>query len=379
MNSKERVIKTINHQEPDRVPVGEWGIDHDHVSRIIGHHTYWRNRKDTTLALWEGRRDEVVDSMKHDLVELVEKLDYDILVVELVPPKGYKPSDPPKKTGDGVWQDSKGNIYKYAASNDSIMCISHSEGKEELTEEDIAAAGKNIPADDSVFELIDFIGDKYGDEKAVLCRSLDVYSVLLEPFGGDFNHQLILSTIAPDEVKRMYQNGLEFNRRIIEHCAKHKVLIGMQGNDFGMNSGCILSPATIREVYLPFIRMVNEEQEKNGMIPFFHCCGKIWDIMDDFVSAGYKGYQSIQATAGMDTRRVKEKYGKDLTLWTGIQCETLVAGTMEEAEKEVREGLGYLMPGGGFIFGSTNSVQYGAKTDNYLKALDIVRKEGVYR
>jgi len=39
MTSKERVLKTINHEEPDRVPVGEWGIDHDHVSRIIGKHT----------------------------------------------------------------------------------------------------------------------------------------------------------------------------------------------------------------------------------------------------------------------------------------------------------------------------------------------------
>ena len=56
MTRKERVVATINHREPDCVPVGEWGIDHDHVSAIIGHHTYWRNRKDTTIALWEGRR-----------------------------------------------------------------------------------------------------------------------------------------------------------------------------------------------------------------------------------------------------------------------------------------------------------------------------------
>ena len=63
MNSKERVLRTISHEEPDRVPVGEWGIDHDHVSRIIGRHTYWRNRKDETIALWEGRRDDVVESL----------------------------------------------------------------------------------------------------------------------------------------------------------------------------------------------------------------------------------------------------------------------------------------------------------------------------
>ena len=378
MNSKERVLKMINHEEPDRVPVGEWGIDHDHVSKIIGHHTYWRNRKDTTLALWEGRRDEVVESMKSDLVELVEKLDYDVVVVELVPPKGYKPVNPPKKTGEGVWEDSKGNIYKYASSNDSIMCVTHSEGKEELTEDDINSRS-SIQLDESVFELIDFIGDKYGDEKAVLCRSIDIHGVLMDPFGGDYNHQLVLTSISPEEIKRMYQAGLEYNRKIIQHCVKHKILIGMQGYDFGMNSGTIMSPPAIRNIFLPFMLMVNQEIAKYGMIPFFHCCGNIWDIMNDLVTSGYKGYQSIQESACMDTRMLKEKYGKDLTLWTGVQCETLVAGSIEDTVREVRENLKYLMPGGGFIFGSTNSVQYGAKTDNYLKALEIVREEGVYR
>ena len=157
MTSKERVLKTIDHKEPDRVPIGEWGIDHDHVSRIIGHHTYWRNRKDTTLALWEGRRDEVVESMKNDLVELVEKLDYDVIVVEMVPPKGYKPLDPPRKTGDGIWEDTKGNVYKYAASNDSIVCLTHPEPKEALTEEDISYCS-NIVLDDSYKrEFIDVV------------------------------------------------------------------------------------------------------------------------------------------------------------------------------------------------------------------------------
>jgi uroporphyrinogen decarboxylase len=146
-----------------------------------------------------------------------------------------------------------------------------------------------------------------------------------------------------------------------------------------MNNATIMSPTVIRDIFVPLIKQVNALTEAHGMIPFFHCCGNIWAILDDFVAAGYKGYQSIQETAGMDTRLVKEKYGDVLTLWTGIQCETLVEGTMEQAEEEVRQNLEFLMPGGGFIFGSTNSVQYGAKTDNYLKALEVVRKYGAYR
>ncbi len=378
MTSKERVLKAIHHEEPDRVPVGEWGIDHDHVSRIIGHHTYWRNRKDTTLALWEGRRDEVVESLKNDYVELIEKLDYDLITVELVPPKGYCPEDPPKKIAEGVWEDKKGNIYKYAASNDSIMCMNHAAPRETITEEEIADA-MHPKIDESQFELIDFISEKYGAHKAILSRDIDIYGVLMAPFGGDQVHQLILPMTAPEEIKKMYAPGLQRNKQIIDHLKEKNVLVAMQGYDFAMNTGTFLPPAVLRQIYFPFMEMVNEEIVQSGMIPFFHCCGKTWDMLDDFIKAGYQGYQSIQESAGMDARRIKAQYGNQITLWTGIQCETLITGSEIDVEYEVRKYLEIMMPGGGFIFGSTNSVQYGADTDNYLRALDIVRREGVYR
>jgi uroporphyrinogen decarboxylase len=80
----------------------------------------------------------------------------------------------------------------------------------------------------------------------------------------------------------------------------------------------------------------------------------------------------------METKRVKKIYGDKLTLWTGVQCETLIDKTVAETQDEVRKTLEICMPGGGYVFGSTNSVQYGAKTENYLKALDVVKKYGVY-
>ena len=379
MNSKERVFATINHQEPDRVPVGEWGIDHDHVEKIIGHPTFWRNRKETTLALWDNRRDEVVESLKNDCVELVEKLDYDIITVGLVPPKNHHVSDPPKKIGDGVWQDSKGELYKYAASNDSITKMTHPEEKEEITKEELDVIYNNASIiDESCFELVEFIGEKYGHEKVILFRDIDVVDFLNGPFGGDYNHNIMLSLICPDEVKKLYDSCVLYNKTLLEYCKKYHVSIAMHGHDLAMNTGTIMSPSCIRDVYLPAFKQVNEEIVKANMIPFFHGCGNIWSILDDFVAIGYKGYQSIQESAGMDNATMKEKYGKDLTLWTGVQCETLVSGTMEDTVKEVEKNLKILMPGGGFIFGSTNSVQFGANTDNYLKALEVVREKGFY-
>ena len=377
MNSIERVMTATEHMQPDRVPVGEWGIDHDHVTKIIGRHTYWRNRKDCTLALWEGRRDEMVESMKSDYAELVEKLDYDIVTVELVPPKGYRAPDPPKKTGGGVWEDSAGRVYKYAASNDSIICVTPPAAKEQLSDDDIEKA-TDAKIDNSRFELVDCMVQKFGREKVILFRDIDIYGPLMSPFGGDETHKLIMPLTAPDEIKKMYQPAFKYNKTLVEECAERGVGICMQGYDFAMNTGCFMNPAIIRDVYFPFMKMINDEIYKNGMIPFFHCCGRTWDILDDFVEAGYKGYQSIQQSCGMDTRKMKEQYGAKLALWTGVQCETLITGTTEDVENEVRNYLNICMPGGGFIFGSTNSVQYGANTDNYLRALEIVREEGVY-
>lgn len=379
MTPKERVLTTVSHREPDRVPVGEWGIDHDHVSAVIGRHTYWRNRRDTTIALWEGRRDEVVESLKHDYAELVEKLDYELVTVHLVPPKGYRHPDPPRQVGDGIWEDSKGNVYKYAASNDSIMSMSKSDGKETLDETDIERAMNRATAvDESEFELIDFIAEKFGAERAILGRDLNTYGTLVGPFGGDQTHQLMLSLTNPQEIRKLYEPAFLHNKTILDGYAKRGVDIAMQGHDFGMNTGCLMRPDTIQDAFFPLQDRVVAEAERLGMIAFFHCCGRIWDILNDFVAAGYKGYQSIQESAGMDTAEMKRKYGDVLTLWTGVQCETLVEGTLDETENEVRESLQMLMPGGGFVFGSTNSVQYGAKTDNYLRALEVVREAGVY-
>ena len=361
------------------MPIGEWGIDHDHVSRIIGRPTFWRNRKETMLALWEGRRDEVVEGCKRDYADLIDALDYDVTPVNLVPPKGHKPEDPPKQVSEGVWENSKGDVYKYCAANDSIMNVTPRVGKETITDGEIAAyRDRMMHVDESQWELIDFICERYADTKAVVCRSLSPTGPLTALFGGDQAHQLMIPVLARDDIRKMESVSIEYNRMILDGCAERGVLIAMVGKDFGSNQGCMMSPATIRDVFMPALKAVAAAAVDRGMFPFFHCCGKVWDILDDWVDAGYVGYQSIQETAGMDLQRVVDEYGDRLTLWTGVQCETLVAGSIEDTEREVRRSLEMCMPGGGFIFGSTNSVQFGAKTENYLKALAIVREFGRY-
>ncbi len=377
MTPKERVLTTVAHHEPDRLPVGEWGIDHDHVERILGKkHSYWRNRKDETIALWEGRRDELVEGMKEDYVRLIEKLDYDVIPVFLVPPNGYADPHPPRKTGDGVWEDDLGRVYKYAASNDSISCVTPPPARETLSDLEREEVVKQYrrPFDPSRFELVDHITHRFGNKRAIVFRGGLVFGQLMGPFGGDETHQLVLPMTHPEEIKQMAPAALEQSKRLIDELSSRGVLMAMEGKDYCMNTGPIFTPGSLRDVFFPHQKQVVEQIKAAGMIPFFHCCGRTWEILDDFLEAGWLGYQSVQKSAGMDWAKLKQEYGDRLTIWAGVSCETLIEGSREDVTNEVREGINVLAPGGGFIFGSTNSVQYGADTDNYLRALEIARE-----
>jgi len=62
MNSKERGLTTLRFQQPDKVPCGDFAIDYATVERIVGQ-TYVRAKARCQIAFWEGRRDEVVQSL----------------------------------------------------------------------------------------------------------------------------------------------------------------------------------------------------------------------------------------------------------------------------------------------------------------------------
>jgi len=78
---KERVLLALKHKEADRVPVGEVSADYEIIEKVLGRKTFYRAKWREWQALWEGRRDEVVESQKKDIVDLAKKLEWDFVPV----------------------------------------------------------------------------------------------------------------------------------------------------------------------------------------------------------------------------------------------------------------------------------------------------------
>jgi uroporphyrinogen-III decarboxylase len=148
------------------------------------------------------------------------------------------------------------------------------------------------------------------------------------------------------------------------------------GEDYADSRGPLVSPRVIRERLLPGMRTHVEAAHAKGLPVLKHACGNNWKIMDILLEAGYDAYQSIQESATMDITQLKREYGDRITLWGGVNTETLIAGTPDDIRGEVRRAIKHCAPGGGFILGSSHSILIGAQYPNYMAMLDEARKAG---
>jgi len=103
MNPKERVLTALDLREPDRVPTGEFATDHGLIGEVLGRPTYWRAKRRYYEALWDGRRDEVVDGMKRDIVEFTLAMGLDMVPVNAARERGIYTIDIPEDIPEPEW------------------------------------------------------------------------------------------------------------------------------------------------------------------------------------------------------------------------------------------------------------------------------------
>ena len=156
------------------------------------------------------------------------------------------------------------------------------------------------------------------------------------------------------------------------------VQIIQMGDDFGTQQALEISPRLYREVFKPRQRLIFEKvRKRSGLHLFLHSCGAIADILPDLIEVGVEIINTVQTSArGMDPARLKKEFGKDITFWGG-GCDTqrvLPLGTTEEIEAHVRERIATFAPGGGFVFTPIHNIMPHVPPRNVTAMYDAVKK-----
>ena len=140
------------------------------------------------------------------------------------------------------------------------------------------------------------------------------------------------------------------------------------GDDLGMDSGPFMQPEIYRRLFKPrHARLTEYVHKHSGMKTFLHSCGSLYRLLPDLIEAGYDVLNPVQFTArDMDAARLKREFGKDVTFWGG-GCDTrriLNRGTPGEVRDHVRRQIETLAPGGGFVFNTVHNIMPDCPPEN---------------
>ena len=380
MNARERVAAVMRGEIPDRIPIGEYAVDCDTVEKVIGHETFLRAKAKSQLAFWDGRRDEVAQSWKEDMVELHRKLPvYDVVnlaaqATTILPPKGLPPVRY-RKPDDVTYELPNGDVYRYSEATRDLTMVQRG------AQAPAGEAGRPVdaqpvrPPDPSCFEVYDALIPLFEDRYVIGASGPEVGLIDL----GTTEETLLAYALEPEESLAAARRALADANQLDRFYVRPGIQAVLWGQDHSYLAGPMVSPELFRTLALPvYASRVRNVKAVMGVSVFKHACGNNWPLLDMYVEAGFDTYQSIQASAGMDLGRVKKAYGDKLVLWGGMPLELLQAGTAAEVRKAVHDAVEAGRPGGRYIFGSSHSIAVGSRYDNVMVMLDEFARVAAY-
>ncbi|HNS48480.1 MAG TPA: uroporphyrinogen decarboxylase family protein [bacterium] len=173
---------------------------------------------------------------------------------------------------------------------------------------------------------------------------------------------------------------LEVNRRIFE-AAADRLDIFFIGNDFGSQTGPLISPNLFRRFLLPRLEKFCVLGHRYGLKVMLHCCGGIYPLMPLLAESGLDAVHAIQTSCrGMELPRLKSEFGNRI-LFNGCidSHQVLIKGTPESIREDVRRVLEIMKPGGGFVAGASHdTILEETPLENTLAMFDAIREFGAY-
>lgn len=417
MNSRERVLASLNHKEPDKVPIDLGSTYNSGISACALYRLreyYGLEKK--PVQIYETS--QMIGAMEPDIIE---KMDIDVIGLNSAndcvgvplhgPMQDFTMPDktPVKISAKHVYKiDEQGRSFLHPQGNADydpswVMpeggyffdAINRSPGYDEdnLTpEEDWKEDFKPISDADA---------DWYAENSKLLRETTDkaIFGCfgqggigdpssipgghLLEPKGiRTYQDWCMAQLLYPEYVEAVFEmqteNALK-NLEIYHQAVGDNIdVINISGTDFGTQVGPLMSLETFRELYKPYYRKMNDwVHENTNWKTHYHCCGAIRTFIEDFIEMGVDVLNPLQlSAAGMDARDLKDTFGDRITFWGGgVDTQGLLpTGTPDQVKAQVKERLDILARGGGFVFNTIHNIMGNVPAENIAACFEAARE-----
>ena len=348
MNSRERIITALKHQEPDQVP-------------IICQYT---PEIQQILETYTGEKDlDVHIAMGDDAVIIWEGM-VNIFNGKVNEGETYETEWSIRLIKRGLYNEICYHPLERATSIDEL---------------------KNFPfpkpISPNMVDQVSKIIERYRQKYAI------VGSVPLTMWEGSVHlrgYQQILEDLVTNikMAETLFDRVMEYHFEIAMTLIDLGIDILWLGDDMGMQSGMLFSPELWRCIFKPRWKFLfNAFKKRNpNLFIAYHSDGGIRPIIPDLIEIGLDILNPVQPLCeGMNSFELKRDFGKDLSFFGGIDIqEALPFGTPRTVRDEVKKRIDAFAPGGGYLCGPTHNIQADTSLINILTMYHTIQNYGKY-
>jgi uroporphyrinogen decarboxylase len=382
MTSRERLLKALNHEEPDRIPIdlggNQTGIHKFAYEALVKH-----------LALDPAY--EIMDAVQQlarPSEEVLERFHVDTRYIAAGTAADWKGGIGQSERNGRRWHDLTDEFgVTWSMPDDApyYMDISH-----------------HPLADASIKDIKDYPFPKGDDpgrfaglrEKALAIRNNTPYAVVsgisgvtyeicwymrgLEQWFCDMMTQPEFCEALLDQTKQFW---LDWFRMFLDEVGDVVDVI-MIGDDLAGQHGPLFSPEFYRRIVKTRQREVAQYiRSRTNAKLWYHTCGGCVEYIPDLMENGVQILNPVQISAeGMAPAGLKARFGKDLVFWGGAidSQHVLPSASPARIRDDVRRHLEIWKPGGGYVFNNVHNIQAGVPPENIVALYDAAYEFGWY-
>jgi uroporphyrinogen decarboxylase len=382
MTSRQRVLKALNHQIPDRVPID-----------LGGFQTGIHKKAYLELLDYLGIGDELtimdpVQQLARPCEELLERFHVDIRYVCAHGPDSFKGGIEQNVRDGKLWHDLKdefGVIWSMPDDQQLYMDIS-----------------RHPLAEATVKDLADYPFPDGGDptrftgvrEKALKLRNETPYAISTGIGGVVYEicwymrglEQWFIDMVEnPEFCQALLDKTLEFWLDYFDGFMADVgdiIDIVMIGDDLAGQSGPLFSPDFYHKVVKPRQKkLVQHIKSLTDAKIWYHTCGCCYKYIPELIDNGIDILNPVQiGLPNMEPEKLKNEFGKQLVFWGGaIDAQhVLPFAKPNEIRNHVRANLEFFKPGGGYVFNNVHNIQVGVPPENIVALFDAAYDFGFY-
>ena len=378
MTSRERVLASLNHQEPDRVPIALGQATGDGITLVAYRNLLAHLGMDPGTAQLKDTRAQT--ARVDDAV--LRRFRVDSRGIGLGAPDGWTD----RWLDDRTVQDEWG-VVRTRPADSLYFDLCRSPFAEDPTRSAIESYAWPDPLNPGRYRGL--------REKARQLHHETDYAVVLDvncafflrccELRGweNFYTDLVADVpFAEALMDRYLEIRLAMAERALEEVGDNVDVVMVTSDDLGMTEGPLISPALYRTLIKPRQqRTFDAIRARTDAFLYYHTDGAVYSLLPDLVEIGVQVLNPVEVRAvGMeDTAKLKREFGEALTFWGAIDTHhVLPQGSVADVRDEVRRRIRDLGPGGGYVVGPVHNIQPDVPPANVVAMYDAAYETGRY-